>query len=270
MRSVRIRLLGGPLMDYDGRPLPAFPTQKTRELFFCLILSRDRMLPRDVLIGTLWGDHPEPVARKQFRTTLWRLRSTLGKGYCGLAVHPVQGQVRLQVGPECWIDIDEFESALSLAAAPGVTRELAITYLDRAIALYRGDLLQGVYKDWCAPTQDRLRSLYLHALERRMTYAAHACDWPGAIGLAERLLAHDDLREHVHRDLMVFLYSNGDRPKAIQQYQALERRLGEELGVSPMAKTRAVFHAICGDMLSDEPSPMAADHRGARAFEARM
>lgn len=272
MSLLQIRLLGGPLLDCDGRPLPAFPTQKTRDLFFCLVLSRDRMLPRDVLIGTFWGDYPEPVARKRFRTTLWRLRSTLGNGngYRGLAVHTVQGQVRLHVGPECWIDTDEFENALALAAT-AAAREHAIAHLDRAISLYRGDLLQGVYKDWCVQPQDRLRALYHHALERRMGYAADASDWPTAITLAQRLLAHDHLREHVHRDLMVFLYSNGDRPKAIQQYLALERQLDEELGVSPMARTTAVYAAIREDhmperQLPERSSPPPTDHRSARTY----
>jgi DNA-binding SARP family transcriptional activator len=256
-------------MDCDGRPLPQFPTQKTRDLFYCLILSRDRMLPRDVLVGTFWGDFPETVARKHFRTTLWRLRATLGNGYCGIAVHTVQGQVRLHVGPDCWVDIDEFEDALVMATAPDTPREHAISHLDRAIALYRGDLLQGVYRDWCAAMQDRLRTLYLHALERRMTHAADARDWPTAIALAQRLLALDLLREHVHRDLMVYLYCNGDRPKAIQQYHTLERQLDEELGVPPMGRTRAVYDAIRADDLPDAPA-MHEPRATPTYVEARM
>src|SRR4029453_18368750 len=62
------------------------------------------------------------------------------------------------------LDVADFENALAEGeAATGDPQERA---LERAVALYHGDLLPSCYDDWILPERERLRQQYINALER--------------------------------------------------------------------------------------------------------
>jgi hypothetical protein len=59
--------------------------------------------------------------------------------------------VRVDSKVEYWLDVESFEQAYALArGVPG--RELdrdKVHALQRAVALYKGSLLESWYQDWC-------------------------------------------------------------------------------------------------------------------------
>ena len=113
--------------------------------------------------------------------------------------------------------------------------------LEAAIAFYAGDLLPGLYDDWCLLPREILRDKYIIAVERLMAWHASRADWGAAIIHGKRLLDADPLLEHVHRDVMRYHYARGDRPAALQQFARCKRVLRKELTIDPMAET--VAHA---------------------------
>jgi DNA-binding SARP family transcriptional activator len=167
-----------------------------------------------------------------------------------------------EVGFNCtsphWLDVEEFEEQLA-----GV-RELSgvrltpseAEALRQAIELYRGDVLEGVYEEWCVYERERLKRLFRYALERLMIYHEVQGQFDIAITYAQRLLSCDPLLEHVHRALMRYYYARGDRPAALQQYSACTELLNGELQVEPMAQTVALYEAI---RTEHEPGAQTAD-----------
>lgn len=256
MGTLRIELLGSPRLSHEDRTLPSFPTQRATSLFSFLVVNRGRLYPRDVLAGTFWGERPDSVARTRLRTDIWRIRSTLQTAgdsaeRCLLVR---QQQVGFDSRADYWLDLQEFESHVREAErlADGSDREALADHLDRALQLYRGDLLEGVYDEWCQYEQERVRARFLQAVEWTMRLQAERGNGERAIALARRLLSHDPLRESIHRELMRLHYRAGDRPAALQQFHDCAELLMRELETEPMEETVALYRSI---LVEDEPRP---------------
>jgi tetratricopeptide (TPR) repeat protein len=112
------------------------------------------------------------------------------------------------------------------------------------VALYRGDLLEEIYDDWCVHERQRLRALALDALRRAMSYHLHRHDWSAALKHGQRTLNIDPLNEPAHATVMRCHCRAGNRAAALQQYATCVRLLREELDVEPMAETVAIYEQI--------------------------
>ncbi len=246
--TLRIHLFGSFSMSKGDEPLPPFPTQKARRLFCFLVLYRDRFFPREVLIGNFWGDRPEEVARKSLRTAMWRIRKVLepnGNDGDGYLLSTSQG-LGFNTGTNYWLDVEEFERVLETAEHhEGTDSEIDdVGTVQRLLGLYRGELLEGVYDEWCLYEQQRLKGMLITALERALYRHQSSGRWPDAIDIARRLLGFDPHLEHVHRDLMRCYCALGDRPKAIQQFQICADMLKREFHIDPMPETMALYSEI--------------------------
>jgi DNA-binding SARP family transcriptional activator len=244
---IRICLFGTVEVAREGRVLPPFPTHKSKLLFAYLVLHRDRLHPREVLSGLLWGERPEDVARTRLRTELWRLRSTLESGAASVAWLTFRkNAVGFTPSVPCWVDVEAFERRVRDALRDTVDPYAWATghVLAEACALYRGDLLEGEYDAWCQDDQSRLRALYVDALEGLVwNHVAHK-QWHQAARRARELLAHDPLREDIHRSLLALYYGMGNRARALSQFRECRERLLEDLGVEPMRCTVRLHEAL--------------------------
>jgi DNA-binding SARP family transcriptional activator len=250
--TLNIRLLGGFSLERDGAVVTLPPTPKSRLLLAYLILNRDRLIHREIVCATLWPDEAEAVARKALRTALWRIRSALeGEGGEGGHVYADAYQLGFRGEWPVWIDLWAFDDAI---AATDIKADDALLPADgaamtAAAQLYRGDCAAGLHNDWLAVEQERLHNAYLTLVERLAAFHARRQSWLQAISWAERALALDPLREHLHRAIMACHLSMGDRPSALRQYARCESALRNELGITPMAETVALREALiepCG------------------------
>lgn len=229
--------------------LPPFETSRARALFAFLALHRRRPHARELLAGRLWGDEPQESARKALRMALWRVRSVVDADEGAESRSPLRTSavaVEFNQDAEYWLDVEEFERLVhdgeATATAPAGAE--AAERLRAAVDLYRGDLLEGTYDDWCLYERERLRLLYHAALERLMRFEQERSAWGEAIALGQRLLALDPLLESVHRELMRCHVERGDRGAALRQFEECVRTLRRELDVEPMPQTRELQDRI--------------------------
>ncbi len=248
MGSLDIRLFGGLGLSRDGAALLRFPTRESETIFSFLILNRGRLYPRSTLVGSFYSDKPESVARKRLRTTIWRIRSVLEPdGITPGSYLTIRNQdVGFNTDSDYWLDVQDFESRIATVPQQPTTdlTPNEIGLLDGAVSLYRGDLLEGLYEDWCLWQQERLKLMLLNAIERLMRHYATQANWASATLYAQQLLSFDALREHIHRDLMRFYYHAGNRPAALGQYEKCAVLLRNELGIEPMRETTELRDAI--------------------------
>ena len=255
MVRLHLTVLGGFQGRLDSGLALTFPTRKSQALVAYLALPLGRSHPRDKLAALLWGDLAQPQARGGLRQALSRLRRTV-------ATEPpavlLDGD-HVALNPAV-VDVDAFEfERLIEQGTPDA--------LERACALYGGDLLEGfalsepAFEEWLLAERERLRELALEALARLLRHHCTAGSREAALPTALRLVALDPLQESVHRALMRLYVEVGRRPAALRQYQICVGALHRELGVEPEAATKQLYQ----DILRQRPARLTTDAEGAGA-----
>jgi DNA-binding SARP family transcriptional activator len=230
-------------MHYGDVQLPKPPTLKSQSLFAYLVHHRRRLHPRDQLAGLFFGERTEYKARRSLSTALWHIRRCLPDDSFILTDSQT---VQFDPKSPLWLDVEEFESL----AARSETASL-----QAAIALYRGDFLDGFYDDWIFSERYRLESLYLETLARLIVAHESGKDYQAALAMALRLLDRDALREEVHQTAMRAYCGLGQRKAALEQYGRCEEILRKELGIEPMSETRNLYQAILQGNFTAGPAP---------------
>ena len=159
--ACRLDLLGGfALAASDGR-LVTLPTRKDRLLLAYLVLSAGRAQPRERLAGLLWADRAEAQARDSLKQSLAGIRQAF-RPACLEPLRADRDTVGLALDG---IEIDALEFA-RLAAGTSAAPE-------RAAALYRGELLEGIdaitaeFDAWLRAERERLNDLAARVVEHR-------------------------------------------------------------------------------------------------------
>jgi DNA-binding SARP family transcriptional activator/DNA-binding transcriptional ArsR family regulator len=241
--ALRIYLLGGFRLQQGGTPLPPIPTQKARSLLAYLLTYRDQPHTRDLLAGLFWPDLPDARARRRLSQALWQVRRVLEttaapEPYLVSDAHTVQFNTAMPY----WLDVAAFEQGVQ-AIADGSDAQ-AVKALRMAVELYRGDFLSGFYDEWIAVERERLRELYLSALERLVRLCKAQGTFEEALAYARQLTLYDPLREEAHREVMRLCHHLGRTNEALRQYELCRTVLQEELGVEPAPATTALYHEI--------------------------
>ena len=243
MTELRVSLFGAPAIE-AGRKRIETDTRKATALLAYLAVS-EQPQRRATLAALLWPDTDDAKARGALRRTLSVLRTALGDRWLeadGETIDLDRAAVR--------VDVTEFRRA----AREG--------RLADAARLYRGDFLAGfslrdspAFDDWQSGQGDALRSEYGTVLARLAAAAERDGDVTAAIAHTRRRLALDPLHEPAHRDLMRLHARSGDRAAALRQYRDAARLLDQELGVAPVAETRALHDAIEAGTLPTADAP---------------
>jgi DNA-binding SARP family transcriptional activator len=244
-----VHLLGRFEAQVGGRSVEAFRGRKTTELLSFLLLFRDRPHHREVLAGTLWPESETEQSKKYLRQSLWQLRAASG---CGPEPAPLftADTEWVQVNAtQLWLDVAQLEEAYArVKLTPGERlNDSAAAELARVVPLYRGDLLEGCYQDWCTYERERLKALYLSLLERLLAYYEATRRPEEGVVHGELLLRHDRAHERAHRRLLRLRYQAGDRTGAIRQFERCSEALMEEFGIAPGERTRLLYEQLKSD-----------------------
>jgi DNA-binding SARP family transcriptional activator len=259
----KICLLGKFSVQHDERKIESF-TAKAKELFCYLLLHRDRSHSREVLASLLWGDCSTSQSKKYFRQTLWQLQRTLHRHSPGKSTRLLRvddESLRLDSQPRLWLDSAVFEHAFVPVrgiAGEQVSEQQAHN-LHHAVSLYKGDLLEGHYQDWCLFHRERLQNIYTAMLDKLMGYCEVRRKFEEGMAHGELLLRQDQARERTYRRLIRLHYLAGDRAGALRQFQRCETALQKELGVLPSRRTIELYNQVRTDKLetdSDVPGQL--------------
>jgi DNA-binding SARP family transcriptional activator len=254
MARIELFLLGPPRLERDGVPLQ-FDTRKILALAAYLAMSsagdEGAHLSRDSLLALLWPDLEPSRARAVLRRNLSLLRSALEGEWL------VADRQTVSTDPEAnfRLDVDQFTRLVRAWETHGHPQEQVcpecLEALTEAVALYRGDFLEGfglrdsvAYDDWQFFQAEGLRRELASALERLVRGHSARGNREPALPFARRWLALDPLHEPAHRQLMVLYAQAGQRSAALRQYSECARILDEELRLPPAEETTALYEQI--------------------------
>ena len=245
--SLTLALLGPAHIACGSAPL-SFGYEKVRALLVFLAVERDRAHRRAMLADMLWPDKDEASARHSLSQALFRLRQALAGDLGASLLLVTRDTVRLNPGAQIWLDVAEFHHLSGGAVADA-------RQLQRAIALYRGEFLEGsligdsaAFEEWALLTREHLHRQACDVLRQLAETGDGA--WADREAYARRWVAFDPLCEEAHRRLMRALAESGQRAAALAQFEHCRHILEAELAIEPEPATVALR-----DELRQFPAP---------------
>ncbi len=252
---LRIRLLGGFSLCYGGEKITAVKSARLQSLLGDLLMHRNMPQSRRRLAFTFWPDSPESQALTNLRNLLHRLRRSIPNADRFLII---SGQtVQWRPDSPYSLDVADFEEAITRANRVGKMGETGMEQeaLERAVSIYRGELLPGCYDDWVWPERERLRRMFLSALERLILVLEKEGNLDKAIKYAHRMIKELPMREGSYRHLMRLYALSGEKANALRLYRDLSEMLNREMGLNPAPITRDLYRII---LQSGTPEDVAA------------
>jgi ATP/maltotriose-dependent transcriptional regulator MalT/DNA-binding SARP family transcriptional activator len=251
--DLAINMLGSVEIFRDrARPFAAdaWTTRRSRDIL-CFIASRPhRRAPKDTIIDTFWRDVDLQTVEKNFHPTMSHIRKALNSN------QPLKqnflsyrdGEYQLNSEFSYSIDTEEFDRLITdgETARRGRNFDECIELYEKAVALYRGEFMQGSYDDWVESQRSYYREQYLRMLESLAGVAEQRKEFSRAMDLGQRILRDDPFREDIHCLMMRAQAAAGNRVAVREQYEALLALLQKELGVEPAMQTQKAYKELLG------------------------
>ena len=232
LAETRIQLCGRLVARIDGRRIETeLPGRQGRLAFAFLAVNRHRPVTRDELTDALWSEEPDS---DRLSPLLSKLR--------GVVPLEGRGDVRLALPDGAWIDLEAAAEGLHRAQSLVAQDDFAGAWGPGRVAQHIAtrEFLPGEDAPWIDEQRRRLDEILVRSLE----LVGRACVeiGGGELDTAERaarsLIDRAPYRESGHRLLMETLAARGNSAEALLVYDALRRRLREDLGVAPSAPTQ--------------------------------
>ncbi len=246
-------------------------TGNTLRLLILLAGNYNTELRRESLIADTWPEIEMPSANSSLNTALWRIRKCLSR-FEGVQLLSFDNIVQLKVLPPAGVDVDLLERAVSdipdSSAAETILPEQRIALEDSA-ALCRGEFLEGCDEYWVLAKREHYAALQIRAWTILMRDAAVQNRIEAALEYGRSILELDPFREGSLRELMLLYVRNGERAKAMRQYDALRTLLKTELDIEPMEETVALSRQISenGQTLSQMADAVLSNPRAVSFVE---
>ena len=248
---IRLRTLGAlDLRGAGGEELRTVLAQPRRiALLAYLALAAPRGAHRrDKILALFWPELATDRARNALGQAVHFLRRSIGAD----AIVNRNGDGLSVDWSGFWCDAAAFEDALEA------------NRIAEAIALYRGDLLDGFHIDnapdferWLDAERVRLAGRYTKAVATLATERENAKDFHGAAAHWRLLLARDPFSSRLTLRLMRALKAAGDPAEAIVQAHHHERLLRQEFDIEPDAEIAVLIRQLQTEhpRILFEPSP---------------
>ncbi|MEU2287239.1 BTAD domain-containing putative transcriptional regulator [Streptomyces sp. NPDC013178] len=239
--GIRVAVLGPLLVPGpQGEPV-ALAGSRIGSLVIRLVLARGRPVAAERLIDDLWGEDPPAHPVNAVQALVSRLRRLVP----GLPVTSGPPGYTLAVAPDA-VDLWRFEELAARGHAELEHRpDLAARTLREALGLWRGEEFPE------ASGALFVQAPAAHARGLRRSALADRIDADLAMGRAaevvpelERLVAAEPADELWHARLMRALQAVGRQTDALEVYDRVRRRLGEELGLDPSPALERVRLAV--------------------------
>ena len=250
-------MLGPVEVRRDDRILPV-PGGLTSELLVRLALDAGLFVRADRLVEDLWAADAVNTRRNTLQSKVTRLRRAFGDPQ---VIVSSEGRYRLAVEPSQVDALAVLRDAVAAAQLLDAGDDAAAADLSAsALALYRGDLLQGAGDaDWALPHRARLDEARMKLIETRFSARLRMGGDDDVVGELEAAVVSYPYQESMWELLITALYRAGRQADALAAYQRVRAGLAEDLGLDPGPRLRGLEHRI----LTQDPSLIAPERADA-------
>ncbi len=271
MTILRLLLLGAPQLlrvsaDRQSRDGPApdvapylngepgVPIHIGRRKAFALLAylaMADRPIQRASLAALLWPEADQSTAHGYLRRDLAVVKKTVGADLLKVR----RDAIRFARADDFALDVYLFRMHLNECTEHGHAQDAVcsrcLPALTAAVALYRGDFMQGFslpdspeFDEWQFFEAEQLRAEAMSALSRLVRGYVDHSEPDSALQYARRSLTLAPTHEAAHRDLMRLYAMTGNQAAARRQFEECTRILAAELNAAPDPETIQLCAAI--------------------------
>ena len=246
MGELKVQMLGGFALRLDGHELLDTDTRSKKAwiLMAYLICQREFTVPQKKLIDLLWGEEPNSVnPENALRITMHRTRALLEQ------FSPEAGRSMIQRrrgGYQWGVPVEEVDAEVfeRLCRQKTDDPKQRLSNLLEALAIYKGDFLPRQSAEvWVIPISTYLHNLYLSSAREAVDLLSAQGRTKEAMEICRRAISLEPYSETFCQILMQLLAASGDRKGAAEVYEALNKRLFDDFGITPSEETRAVYRA---------------------------
>lgn len=244
---LELHLLGGLQIRYNDNPVTDLVSRKA-EALLAYVACNNRPYPREILADLFWNNRPQNQATGNLRVVLNSLRKKLEP-----FITIERYTVAVNHQPELWVDTLAFEGLLrdfiQWTESQGDLSATIIMQIEKALSLYRGEFLMGVFirqaplfEEWVRVERERLHILALKAIQALSLHYVKTRQSALGINAVERWLHFDPLNEEAHHLLLLLLASKGHRSALLEHYERVVTLFRDELGSKPSPVLEELYH----------------------------
>ena len=215
---------------------------KPFDLLKALIAFGGKQVNRTRIIDTLWPDAEGDSARRNFDTTLHRLRKMLNHNKA-LVLHGSQ----LTLDPHyVWVDIWEFDRTVGqidgelhrMSNNPDLIEQLT----DHMLELYQGHFLHNDHvRPWTLSLRETLNARFTHLVIRLGRYWLHQNNDDLSVAILLRGVELENTSESLYQELMKVYIKQGRMAEAASTYLRCRKALATNLNVLPCSDTVRIY-----------------------------
>jgi DNA-binding SARP family transcriptional activator len=221
----KLSLLGGFRLE-PAVTVRELPASAQRLLAFLAIRGPTS---RAAVAGTLWPAAADGRALASLRTAIWRLNQ------CDQGLVTTVGD-RLALSAAVDVDLHALRSGALRLLSTGPVRDGDLELSPLTCA----ELLPGWYEDWVLFERERLRQLWLHALESLSGLLVQRNRYAEALEAALEAVRSEPLRESANRAAIAVHLAEGNVVEALRHYQRFHQLIASELQVEPSERLAAM------------------------------
>ncbi|TDD22494.1 AfsR/SARP family transcriptional regulator [Nonomuraea diastatica] len=242
--GLQIKFLGPWEVTANGEPVKLTGLRRVGVLAR-LALNAGRAVPAERILADVWDQSTVTTAGKQLHIVVSKLRGLLAPYQDDEIIATVPGGYQLNLARE-GVDAHLFTLMTGQARAARARGEIAAAdeLFRRALALWRGNALEGMTGSWAQAACARLEEERLTALEDHIDLRLESGDHHAVVPV---LTAHAEaypLRERPRAQLMLAMYRASRPCEALEVYQGTRRVMVDELGIEPGAVLRRMQQAV--------------------------
>jgi DNA-binding SARP family transcriptional activator len=232
----RLTVMGTFVLEVAQIAAPALATQKARALLTYLVTHSESDVGRERLLEILWPEIDPDRAKEGLRSALWSIRRAIRDAGLEPDEYLTANRAVVRWKAQTWLDAEQFQR---LAQSDDPHK------LETALALYKGDFLEGDYEEWTVAERARLGTVYESVLARLVRSARNH-------EAAQLLLTRNPYDEPSYLLLIEAELAAGRVVAAAALGERCERALAE-VGAQPSAAVRQLVGGISSRQVQSVP-----------------
>ncbi|MBP1905077.1 two-component SAPR family response regulator [Paenibacillus turicensis] len=212
-------------------------TLKAQELFSYLLLNRDKVINKQVLIDLLWPQYNLEKATTQLHTAIYQIRKVLKEVGMPIEIKYVEGGYSMVMG-EVEIDVQVWEIAVK--QAPAFTPHTVEQHTE-IMNMYQGHFLAQSAYSWASLEQERLQLLWFNHANQLAELYFSLSRYPQAIEVYQKMIHFTPYMEAGYFGLMQINAILHYPSEVKKQYELLCEALSELLDITPSHKVKTWY-----------------------------